>query len=120
MYLYVYFATSHPDGSFYDPDKYWWVQCEALATAALLAKHVEVNEGGGEEPAGRYWEWYDKLWEYCWKYFVDHKEGAWWRILSRRNEKYSEEKSPAGKCDYHTIGMCLEVALALQRHRHDK
>src|SRR5690606_794789 len=42
-----------PDGSVYDAEKYFWVQAEALATAALLADRT------GE---GRYWEWYQRLW----------------------------------------------------------
>ena len=41
--------------------------------------------------------------------FVDHRYGAWYRILRRDNGKYSDEKSPAGKCDYHTMGACHEV-----------
>jgi mannose/cellobiose epimerase-like protein (N-acyl-D-glucosamine 2-epimerase family) len=40
---------------------------------------------------------------------VDHQYGAWFRILDQRNEKYSDEKSPAGKTDYHTMGACYEV-----------
>ena len=30
-------------------------------------------------------------------------------ILDRENRKYSDEKSPAGKTDYHTMGACYEV-----------
>ena len=89
-----------PDGSICDADKYFWVQAEALAAAALLAVRVQ-------EP--RYWDWYDRIWGYSWEHFVDHRFGAWYRILSRDNRKYSDEKSPAGKTDYHTMGACYEV-----------
>jgi len=89
-----------PDGSICDADKYFWVQAESLAAAALLAART------GDE---KYWQWYEKIWAYSWEYFVDHKYGAWYRILSRGNEKYSAEKSPAGKTDYHTMGACYEV-----------
>ncbi|TWI52804.1 mannose/cellobiose epimerase-like protein (N-acyl-D-glucosamine 2-epimerase family) [Pseudomonas duriflava] len=95
--LYYGFA---PDGSPCDPDKYFWVQAEALAAAALLAART------GEE---RYWKHYDQLWQYSWEFFIDHEYGAWWRLLDRRNRKYSDEKSPAGKVDYHTMGACYEV-----------
>ncbi|WP_374012634.1 AGE family epimerase/isomerase [Pseudoxanthomonas koreensis] len=88
------------EGGFYDEDKYFWVQAEALATAALLADRT--GQAG-------YWDWYDRLWAYCWTHFVDHAHGAWYRILSRDNRKYSDEKSPAGKTDYHTMGACYEV-----------
>ncbi|MGA8278000.1 MAG: AGE family epimerase/isomerase [Rhodanobacteraceae bacterium] len=89
-----------PDGSVCDDDKYFWVQAESLAAAALLA-------GRTGEPG--YWDWYQRIWEYVWEHFVDHEYGAWYRILDRRNRKYSDEKSPAGKTDYHTMGACHEV-----------
>ncbi|EQD77598.1 N-acylglucosamine 2-epimerase family protein, partial [mine drainage metagenome] len=89
-----------PDGSPADDDKYFWVQAEAIAAAA----HLAVATG---DPV--YWERYEALWRYVWQYFVDHRYGAWYRILNRDNVKYSNEKSPAGKCDYHTMGACYEV-----------
>lgn len=89
-----------PDGSVCDDDKYFWVQAESLAAAALLAART------GDEG---YWDWYRRLWTYAWQYFVDHRYGAWYRILDADNRKYSDEKSPAGKTDYHTMGACYEV-----------
>jgi mannose/cellobiose epimerase-like protein (N-acyl-D-glucosamine 2-epimerase family) len=89
-----------PDGLICDDDKYFWVQAESLAAAALLAERT------GEDA---YWDWYERLWRYAWEHFVDHEHGAWYRILDRRNRKYSDEKSPAGKADYHTMGACYEV-----------
>ena len=65
------------------------------------------REFGAWEQA--YWDWYQRLWSYCWRHFVDHQYGAWFRILDRRNRKYSDEKSPAGKTDYHTMGACYEA-----------
>lgn len=95
-----------PDNRFYDADKYFWVQAEAIATAALLAERT------GDEG---YWAWYDRLWAYSWQHFVDHRFGAWYRILSRDNRKYSDDKSPAGKVDYHTMGACYEVLAQARR-----
>ncbi len=89
-----------PDGSWCDDDKYFWVQAESLAAAALL---------GARTGEARYWTWYDRLWAYAWDHFVDHDHGAWYRILTRDNRKYSDEKSPAGKVDYHTLGACWDV-----------
>ncbi|KMQ80061.1 D-mannose isomerase [Candidatus Burkholderia pumila] len=96
-----------PDGKFYDEDKYFWVQAESLAAAALLADRMQRD--GDAQAAVRYWNEYDRLWAYSWEHFVDHKWGAWYRILSRDNRQYSDEKSPAGKTDYHTMGACYEV-----------
>ena len=95
-----------PDGSICDGDKYFWVQAESLAAAALLALR------SGE---AKYWEWYQRIWAYSWQYFVDHRYGAWYRILTRENQKYSDEKSPAGKVDYHTMGACHEVLQQLRK-----
>lgn len=90
-----------PDENICDLDKYFWVQAESFAAAALLAT------ASGD---ARYWDWYDRIWEYCWQHFVDHKHGAWFRLLTAANEKVSERKSLAGaKCDYHTIGACITV-----------
>lgn len=93
-----------PDGSVCDSDKYFWVQAESLATAARLALALKDE---------RYWEAYDKLWRYAWVHFVDHRHGAWWRILRADNSKISDEKSPAGKVDYHTMGACYDILDAL-------
>jgi mannose/cellobiose epimerase-like protein (N-acyl-D-glucosamine 2-epimerase family) len=55
------------------------------------------------------WQWYDKIWNYAWKYFVDHKYGVCYRLLTLTNQRHSDEKSSAGKTDYHTMGACYEV-----------
>ncbi|WP_242112704.1 AGE family epimerase/isomerase [Luteimonas aquatica] len=88
-----------------DDDKYFWVQAEALAAAARLFAAT------GD---ARYRGWYEQLWRYSWQHLVDHRYGAWYRILDRENRKYDDEKSPAGKTDYHTMGACHDV-LALLR-----
>jgi len=96
-----------PDGRHFicDDDKYFWVQAESLACAARLAAAT------GDE---RYWQWYDRLWDYAWTHMVDHVHGAWFRILDRRNRKYDDDKSPAGKTDYHTMGACHDVLSVLR------
>lgn len=88
------------EGRFYDEDKYFWVQAESLTTAALLADCTGESD---------YWDWYERIWTYSWAHMVDHRYGAWFRILTRDNRAYSDEKSPAGKTDYHTMGACYEV-----------
>ncbi len=94
-----------PDGTICDDDKYFWVQAESFAAAALLAMVTEEEQ---------YWTWYDRLWQYSWAHFVDHQHGAWFRILNADNSKVTDRKSEAGaKCDYHTIGACALVLEAL-------
>ncbi len=94
-----------PDGAVCDGDKYFWVQAESFAAAALLA----LRSG---DPS--YWTWYDRIWDYAWRHFVDHEHGAWYRILAPDNAKLSDEKSPAGKTDYHTMGACHDVLRGLK------
>jgi mannose/cellobiose epimerase-like protein (N-acyl-D-glucosamine 2-epimerase family) len=95
-----------PDGTVCDTDKYFWVQAESIAAAALLHERTHATAHRRD---------YDRLWAYAWDHFVDHEYGAWYRILDRENRKYSNEKSPAGKTDYHTMGACHEVIALLRR-----
>jgi mannose/cellobiose epimerase-like protein (N-acyl-D-glucosamine 2-epimerase family) len=98
------FRAFAPDFSVCDGDKHGAVQAQTLAAAARLA--VRTGEGG-------YWDWYDRVWDYSWAHVVDHQHGSWYRTLSHDNRKYSDDKSPARKTDYHTMGACYEVLGAL-------
>jgi mannose/cellobiose epimerase-like protein (N-acyl-D-glucosamine 2-epimerase family) len=92
-------------GKWCDTDKYFWVQAESFATAALL--YAETKQQ-------KYLDQYNAIWQYCDQHFIDHKYGAWFRLLNRDNSKTSAEKSSAGaKCDYHTLGACFEVLRSL-------
>ena len=93
-----------PGGEVCDGDKYFWVQAESFAAAALLA----IRSG-----ETHYWAWYDRIWNYAWQHFVDHENGAWFRQLSRDNIRLDDNKSPAGKTDYHTMGACYDVLRGL-------
>ena len=93
------------------------------APAAPVAEAASANRGIWSDPAAllaqrtgeaRYWDWYQRLWAYSWAHMVDHRYGAWFRILDADNRKYSDEKSPAGKTDYHTMGACYEVLNVLR------
>ena len=97
-----------PDGTVCDGDKYFWVQAESLAAAAWLAVRSKNDNNGAP-----YWAWYDRIWAYAWQHFVDHEHGAWFRQLSPGNSKIDDNKSPAGKTDYHTMGACQDVLAAL-------
>jgi len=98
-----------PDLGVCDAHKYFWVQAESAAAAALLAQRT------GD---ASYWDWYQRLWAYSWAHFVDHEHGAWFRILDHENRKLSDEKSPAGKVDYHTMGACYDILPVLEGGSH--
>ena len=76
-----------PDFTICDHNKYFWVQAETFAAAAML---------GARTGSERFWDWYDEIWRYSF-HFVDHRYGAWYRILTCDNRKYSDEK--AGRQD---------------------
>lgn len=96
-----------PQGNWCDDDKYFWVQAESFAAAAMLYKVTDEE---------KYLAQYQALWQYSWEHMVDHQYGAWFRVLRRDNSKYSDQKSAAGaKCDYHTLGACFEVLRDLGR-----
>ena len=89
-----------PDHSVCDGDKYFWVQAESLATAALLAQRTGT---------ALYWEVYEHLWAYSMAHLIDVERGGWYRILQRDNTRYGPEKPPHGKTDfYHPLGAYLE------------
>jgi mannose/cellobiose epimerase-like protein (N-acyl-D-glucosamine 2-epimerase family) len=87
-------------GEFADAQKYFWVQAEAIAAAHRL---YQLNN----DPS--YLDWYNRLWQYSWDHLIDHQHGAWYRLVSREGQKITNEKSPMGKVDYHTLGACWDV-----------
>jgi mannose/cellobiose epimerase-like protein (N-acyl-D-glucosamine 2-epimerase family) len=90
-----------PDGNICDDEKYFWVHAEALVAAALLAKATNNQ---------RYWDAYQRLWQYSWPAFCENEHKPWWRLLSRDGKVLDEYiASPGAKIDYHTIGACLEI-----------
>lgn len=100
-----------PNGQCCDDDKYFWVQSESFAAAAML-----LNATG----EFRYMAAYEQLWQYSWEHMIDHQDGAWWWMLKKDNSRYSTQKSVAGaKCDYHTIGACLKTLASMGIHSAD-
>ena len=76
----------------------------------LLADQLAARPGDARD-----WDRSQRLWTYSGAHMVDHEYGAWFRILDADNRKYSDEKSPAGKTDYHTMGACHEVLNVVRR-----
>lgn len=100
----LYYGFS-PDGDICDSDKYFWVQSESIASAAMILNATKES---------KYLDFYQQLWEYSWEHFVDHKDGAWFWLLKEDNSHYSNQKSVSGaKCDFHTIGACLKVLTSM-------
>lgn len=96
------------EGEVIDTDKRYWVMSETIGAAALLAETTSLEY---------YWCAYDSIFSYCWRYFVDKKYGAWYNILNRQNNRYSNVKSPVTKTDYHPIANCYEALRVLTELR---
>ncbi len=92
-----------PDGTPCDTDKYFWVQAESFASAWRLWRVTGDTT---------FRQQYLDLWAWSWQHMVDHRHGAWYRILAADGSKLEDTKSPAGKTDYHTMGACWDVMAA--------
>ncbi|MEX2445614.1 MAG: AGE family epimerase/isomerase [Alkalispirochaeta sp.] len=57
--------------------KLWWAHLESIVTML-----VSYNRTGVQE----YLNWFDRLHEYTWLHFPDHRCGEWWGYLNRRGE----------------------------------
>jgi len=99
------FYSFDKNGRIVDKDRYYWVLAEMIAASAFLAKCTE-NE--------KYWNWYNIFWKYSLDYFIDKKNGGWYRVLNYKNEKYDNYKSPPAKTDYHPLGACYEILNEIQ------
>jgi len=89
-----------PDRQFADTGKYFWVQAEAFAAAWRL--YMLTGDS-------RYQDDYNRLWDWSWRFLIDHEQGAWFRIRHRDGSAVDNLKSPPGKTDYHTMGACWDV-----------
>lgn len=103
--------TFDKDGKILDTDRYYWVFAEAMAASAVLALRTKNSY---------YWEIYEKVWDYVIKYFFDHENGGWYRILSKDKKPLSNKKSPPGKTDYHVIGACYEIVRSIEYYHSRK
>mmetsp|Transcript_3842 Transcript_3842/g.10820 ORF Transcript_3842/g.10820 Transcript_3842/m.10820 type:complete len:385 (-) Transcript_3842:60-1214(-) len=94
-----------PDKAWCDSEKYFWVQGESMAAAALLY---------GATGEAAHLEKYLNLWQYIWRHWVDHEYGGWVCFkMTRDNQRLSDEKAVAGaKCDYHSLASCVEALRA--------
>jgi len=95
-----------PERVIFDSDKYYWVHAEGLCAAKLLQERTSKQ---------KYSDIYEKIWEYSWQHMIDHQHGGWYRLLTRDNQAYDNQKSPCGKVDYHSIGACFELVRTLER-----
>jgi len=95
-----------PGGAVCAREKYYWVLSETAATAWRLYRRT------GNET---YRQINNEVWRYSWDHLVDHEHGAWFRVLTPEGQKIDNQKSPPGKTDYHTLGVCWDILSVSQR-----
>jgi mannose/cellobiose epimerase-like protein (N-acyl-D-glucosamine 2-epimerase family) len=82
-------------------DKYSWPVTEALGAAAVLSAHESTHL-----------EWYDRLWEYAYRHFVNPRGGNWYGRLTREHDRDGPGHGVTVEPGYHPIN---NVALAIDR-----
>ncbi len=97
--------TFDRDGEFVVTDKYFWPLAEGLGAAALL------GEATGEE---RFWEWYDRMWEYLLTTMTNEKYGTWYATVTREGELTKLDPTPKVKSGYHHVNADYAALRALK------
>ena len=75
-------------------DKIWWVEAEQLNVLLLL------DERFGKE-TNRYWEAFQKQWEWISRFQVDHVHGGWWPTVRADGTPASRVKADMWTECYH-------------------
>ncbi|WP_136689390.1 AGE family epimerase/isomerase [Halorhabdus amylolytica] len=91
--------TFDPDGESIVDDKYGWPVAEGIGAAAAL--YERTGEDG-------YLEWYERLWAYAQEHLTA-PGGNFHTKLTRENDPYETDESPAVEPGYHPIGACFEA-----------
>ena len=104
------------DGGYYfEPDvctiqnraKIWWTEAEGLNSLLLMSKLFPEEK--------RYYELFEKQWDYIETYMIDHEYGGWYGegLDSNPKAKY-DAKAQIWKVNYHNIRSLINVIKMLQ------
>ena len=117
-----------------DADRFYWVHCELLAAAGLLARAIEAGRvaprdlasSGSEGAAADVWAMYDEAWAFCEAHFCD-RNGGWFPMFEVRGEALERVTRPFGldaesddesracvklwpsKTEYHPVAMLVAL-----------
>jgi len=70
FYYQGYYFKNADSISIINDKKIWWVQAEGLNALLLMAKLFQQDE--------KYYQAFEKQWQYINKYVIDHKHGEWY------------------------------------------
>jgi N-acylglucosamine 2-epimerase len=86
--------------------KVWWVHTEAIY-ALLLAYYLTNRE--------RYLKWFDKVHDWSFKHFPDHRYGEWFGFLSRDGMVENRLKGSLFKGPFHLSRAMLQSMKVLEK-----
>jgi mannobiose 2-epimerase len=96
FYYQGYYFKNVDSLSIINEKKIWWVQAEGLNALLLMAKLFPQDE--------KYYQAFEKQWQYIDKYMIDHKYGGWYG--EGLDKSPAHEKSPKAydwKVNYHNF-----------------
>ena len=90
--------------------KNWWAQAEALNTLLLYAAMYAQDHS---VPHPDYLDYFEKEWQYCQKYLIDHVNGDWYEGgIDKQPDKRKSRKAHIWKGPYHvfrSLMNCIEI-----------
>ena len=87
-------------------DKIWWVNCESLCCFALsYSASLDM----------KYFEMFERQYDFCMKYFYDQKYGEWYERLYRDGSIKVADKGTKWKCAYHLVRSLVQIITAFER-----
>lgn len=104
--LYFVNVDGDPADQYEHELKLWWPQNEATY-ACLLAFHLTGDK--------KYWDWYENIHNYSYKYFSDHEHGEWYKYLRRDNTLSSRIKGNRWAGAFHMPRMCLNSIALMEK-----
>jgi mannobiose 2-epimerase len=90
-----YYFKDGPDITIIRDSKNWWAQAEGMNALLLMAEKYPDDEM-------RYFEKFEKHWEYCNQYLIDHENGDWFAGgLDKQPDMKTALKGHIWKANYH-------------------
>jgi mannobiose 2-epimerase len=100
-----YYFKGDPQITIIRDSKNWWAQAEGMNTLLMMADEYPKDEQ-------QYYEKFEKLWNYCDTYLIDHENGDWYAGgLDKQPNMKTALKGNIWKANYHhyrSMAHCIE------------
>ncbi|WP_162051787.1 AGE family epimerase/isomerase [Pontibacter pamirensis] len=103
-----YYFKGKDDITIIRDTKNWWAQAEGLNTLLLMADHFPNDEL-------RYFDLFQKQWDYIDKYIIDHEHGEWYPGgIDKEPKQKTALKAQIWKASYHQFRALANVVQCLR------